>query len=330
MIRFGARLLALACLLFGVAALAAEKEFEPLHPVNTFSIVAFDSATGQFGAAVQSHWFKVADVIWVEPGVGAVATQSLVEFSYGPLGLDLMRMGKSATQALSGLIVTDPQHGVRQVAMIDKNGVVATHTGDKCIAMAGHHVGVHYSVQANLMRDSTVWAAMAKAYENTKGDLAERMMAALEAAQAEGGDIRGKQSAAMVVVSGEPTGQSWRDNLVDIRVDDSTEPLKELRRLLNITRAYDHMNKGDEYITVGDFDNANKEYGEASRMAPGNPEIMFWHAVTLVTAKQVDKSLPIFKEVFAQDANWRVLVPRLVKSELLPNDPKIIERIVAQ
>ena len=330
MIRFGARLLALACVAFGIDALAADKEFEPLHPVNTFSIVAYDSATGQFGAAVQSHWFKVADVIWVEPGVGAVATQSLVEFSYGPLGLDLMRMGKSATQALSGLIVTDPQHGVRQVAMIDKNGVVATHTGDKCIAMAGHHVGVHYSVQANLMRDSTVWAAMAKAYENTKGDLAERMMAALEAAQAEGGDIRGKQSAAMVVVSGKPTGQSWRDNLVDIRVDDSPEPLKELRRLLNITRAYDHMNKGDEYITVGDFDNANMEYAEASRMAPGNPEIMFWHAVTLVTSKQVDKSLPIFKEVFAQDANWRILVPRLVKSELLPNDPKIIERIVAQ
>ncbi len=319
-----------AWLALGVCALGADKETVPLHPVNTYSIVAYDSATGQFGAAVQSHWFKVGDVIWVEPGVGAVATQSLVEFSYGPLGLELMRLGKSATQALSGLLVTDPQHGVRQVAMVDKNGVVATHTGDKCIAMAGHHVGHHYSVQANLMRDSTVWAAMAKAYENTKGDLAERMMAALEAAQGEGGDIRGKQSAAMVVVTGQPTGMKWKDNLVDLRVDDSPEPLKELRRLLEITRAYDRMNKGDEYVAVGDFDKANTEYSEAARLAPGNPEILFWYGVTLVTAGQLDKSLSVFKQVFEQDASWRVLVPRLVKSELLPNDPKIIERIVAQ
>lgn len=330
MVRAGLSVLALVWMAFGVCAFGADKIVTPIHPVNTYSIVAYDSVTGQFGAAVQSHWFKVGDVIWVEPGVGAVATQSLVEFSYGPLGLELMRLGKSATQALSGLIVTDPQHQVRQVAMIDKNGVVATHTGDKCIAMAGHHVGYHYSVQANLMRDSTVWEAMANAYESTKGDLAERMMAALEAAQGEGGDIRGMQSAAMIVVTGKPTGMSWRDNIVDIRVDDSSEPLKELRRLLEITRAYDRMNKGDEYIAVGDFEKANLEYSEASRMAPGNPEILFWHAVTLVTAGQVDKSLPIFKEVFKQDPNWRVLVPRLVKSDLLPNDPKIIERIVAE
>jgi uncharacterized Ntn-hydrolase superfamily protein len=330
MIRAGKYVIVFAWLAIGVCALGADKEVVPLHPVNTFSIVAYDSATGQFGAAVQSHWFKVGDVIWVEPGVGAVATQSLVEFSYGPLGLEMMRLGKSATQALSGLLVTDPQNGVRQVAMVDKNGVVATHTGDKCIAMAGHHVGHHYSVQANLMRDSTVWGAMAKAYESTKGDLPERMMAALDAAQVEGGDIRGKQSAAMVVVTGQPTGMKWKDNLVDLRVDDSPEPLKELRRLLEITRAYDRMNKGDEYVAVGDFDKANTEYSEAARLAPGNPEILFWYGVTLVTAGQVDKSLPVFKQVFQQDANWRVLVPRLVKSELLPNDPKIIERIVAQ
>ncbi len=302
----------------------------PLHPVNTFSIVAYDSATGQFGAAVQSHWFKVADVIWLEPGVGAVATQSLVEFSYGPLGLEMMKNGKSAKQALKGLLASDPQNSVRQVAMIDANGVIATHTGDKCIAEAGHKIGVNYSVQANLMEKNTVWDAMAKAFESTKGDLADRMMAALEAAQAEGGDIRGKQSAAMVVVGGEPTGRPWVDRLVDIRVDDSPEPLKELRRLLNITRAYDHMNKGDEYIAVNDFDNANKEYATAADMAPGNAEIMFWHAATLVTAGEVDRSLPLFKKVFAMDENWRILIPRLVKADLLPNDDTIIAKIIAQ
>lgn len=319
---------------FGVMGLfatvfAANKETIPVRPVHTFSIVCYDSATGQFGTAVQSHWFKVGDVIWAEAGVGAVATQSLVEFSYGPLGLEMMKKGKSVEQALKGLLASDPQNQVRQVAMIDRNGVVA-HTGDKCIDYAGHHVGHNYSCQANLMRDSTVWGAMAKAFESTKGDLAERMMAALEGAQAEGGDIRGKQSAAMVVVRGQPTGQSWRDRLVDLRVDDSPQPLPELRRLLNISRAYDHMNKGDELTTAKNYDEASREYGAAERMITGNQEIAFWHAVALVTAGQVDQSLPIFKEIFKVDASWRILVPRLVKADLLPKDSAIIARITAQ
>ncbi len=319
------------CIFIGLTVTSyGQKTVKPLHPVNTYSIVAYDSATGQFGAAVQSHWFKVADVIWVEAGVGAVATQSLTDFSYGPLGLEMMRLGKSASQALTGLVASDSNSAVRQVAMIDRNGTVATHTGSKCIAYAGHHIGHNYSVEANLMRDSTVWGAMAKAFETTKGALSERMMAALEAAQGEGGDIRGKQSAAMVVVTGQPTGQPWHDRLVDIRVDDSSQPLKELRRLLNITHAYDHMDKGDEFIAKNDFDSANKEYATAAELAPGNPEILFWHAVTLVTADQVEKALPIFKQVFAEDENWRILVPRLVDADLLPNDPDLIKRITSQ
>lgn len=313
-----------------IASSVFAQNIKPIQPVHTFSIVAYDSATGEFGAAVQSHWFKVADVIWVEPGVGAVATQSLADFSYGKLGIDMMKNGKSAKQALEGLLASDPNNNVRQVAMIDKNGVVVAHTGDKCIAEAGHHVGINYSTQANLMEKNTVWDAMANAFENTEGDLAERMMAALEAAQAEGGDIRGKQSAAMVVVSGKPTGMSWVDRTVDIRVDDSPEPLKELRRLLNITRAYEHMNKGDEYITDKDFDNANKEYSKAAELNPGNLEILYWQAVTLVTAGEVDQALPIFKKVFAKDNNWKVLTPRLVDADLLPDKPEIIDKIMAQ
>ncbi len=317
-------------LLTALVAQATSEDLKPLHPVNTYSIVAFDSTTGQFGAAVQSHWFKVADVIWAEPGVGAVATQSLAEFSYGALGLEMMRLGKTAEQALNGLLASDPNSAVRQVAMIDRNGVVATHTGAKCIAYAGHHVGYHYSVQANLMADSTVWGAMAAAFERSGGDLAERMMAALEAAQGEGGDIRGMQSAAMLVVSGDPTGQPWRDRQVDLRVDDSPQPLTELRRLLNISRAYDHMDKGDEYIAEEDFEAANREYATAADLAPGNPEILFWHAVTLVSAGEVARSLPIFKQVFSQDANWRELVPRLVEADLLPGDAAVIQQIVSQ
>ena len=302
----------------------------PIRPVCTFSIVAYDSATGQFGAAVQSHYFKVADVIWVEPGVGAVATQSLVDFAYGPLGLAMMRNGKSAQQALDGLLASDSANTVRQVAMVDRNGRVAAHTGEKCIPEAGHHVGKGYSCEANLMRNNTVWDAMAKAYENTKGDLAERLMCALEAAQKEGGDIRGMQSAAIMVVSGTPTGQMWKDKLFDLRVDDSPQPLIELRRLLTLQRAYKHVDKGDDFTTAKDMVSAEKEYGEASRLAPDNLEIKFWHAATLATNGEIEKSLPIFKEVFKVDDAWRILVPRLVKVDLLPNDDKIIKQILAQ
>ena len=229
------------------ATIAGETQnLTPYHPVSTYSIVCYDSATGQFGAAVQSHWFKVANVIWCEPGVGAIASQSLSDYRYGMLGLEMMRAGKSAQEALDGLIASDPGEAVRQVGMIDANGVVAAHTGAKCIAEAGHRVGPNYSVHANLMLKNTVWDAMAVAFESTEGDLADRMMAALEAAQSEGGDIRGMQSAAMLVVKAEPTGLPWQDKRVDCRVDDSPEPLVELRRLLNVTRAYQKMDYGDE------------------------------------------------------------------------------------
>lgn len=313
-----------------IVNVASAENIEPLHMANTYSIVAYDSVTGQFGAAVQSHWFKVADVIWVEAGVGAVATQSLTLLSYGPLGLEMMKNGKTANQALEGLVASDPNSAVRQVAMIDANGNVAAHTGDKCIAEAGHRIGKNYSVQANLMENNTVWDAMAVAFENTQGDLADKMMATLEAAQAEGGDIRGMQSAAMVVVTGKPSGMPYYDRIVDVRVDDSPEPLVELKRLLDITRAYDHMNNGDEYIAEEKYYEANLEYAKAADLAPGNPEILFWHAVTLITAGEVETALPIFKQVFEVDEKWRTLVPRLVKSELLPDDQEIIDKIVSQ
>ncbi|MBK7141222.1 MAG: DUF1028 domain-containing protein [bacterium] len=298
--------------------------------VSTYSIVAWDSATGEFGAAVQSHYFRVADVIWAEPGVGVVATQSFVDFSYGPLGLALMRNGKPATKALEGLLASDSTNQSRQVAMIDRFGRVATYTGPKCIDAAGHHVGKGYSCQANLMLKATVWDAMARAFEETSGSLADRMMAALEAAQREGGDIRGMQSAAILVVSGKPTGQIWRDRLIDLRVDDSPEPLKELRRLLDLNRAYRRVDRGDELVTEGKIDEAEVEYAEAAKLAPGNNEILYWEAVTLVENGRIEKALPIFKLVFKADSAWRELIPRLVKPGLLKDDPTTIELILKQ
>jgi len=307
------------------AALAAD-----LRPAHTYSIVARDPATGQLGVAVQSHWFSVGSaVVWAEAGVGAVATQSFTEPSYGPLGLALMRAGRSAQQTLTGLVAADPDSAVRQVAMIDSRGGVAAHTGKRCIPEAGQHVGENYSAQANLMLRATVWDAMAGAFESTSGDLAERLMAALEAAQREGGDIRGRQSAALLVVSGTPSGKPWADRVFELRVEDSPEPLVELRRLLGVARAYQHMNAGDDAATAGDMERASREYGAAEALVPDNLEMVYWHAVALASSGGVDEALPLFKKVFAADGNWLILTPRLPKVGLLPDDPALLQKILA-
>jgi uncharacterized Ntn-hydrolase superfamily protein len=299
-----------------------------VRPVHTFSIVARDPATGELGVAVQSHWFAVGSTVpWIEAGVGAVATQSFVDPSYGKLGLDLMRAGRPAPDALKGLVAADEGRDVRQVAMIDAQGRVAAYTGSKDIADAGHIAGNNFSVQANMMLNDKVWPAMARAFEQTKGDLTERMLAALDAAQAAGGDIRGKQSAALIVVAGRPTGKPWVDRTFDLRVDDSEAPLAELRRLATLQRAFNHMNQGDLAVELKDNERALREYSAAARLVPGNAEMVYWHAVALVSMGRVEESLPLFKKVFAQDGNWRTLTRRLPKAGLLPDDAGLIERI---
>jgi uncharacterized Ntn-hydrolase superfamily protein len=306
------------------------KRSVPVRPVHTFSIVARDPSTGELGVAVQSHWFSVGPIVaWAEAGVGAVATQSFVDPSYGKLGLDLMRAGKGAPDALKSLTAGDEGREVRQVAMIDAQGRVDAWTGKNDIQAAGHIIGKNYSVQANLMLSDKVWPAMSAAFENSKGDLAERMLAALDAAQAAGGDIRGKQSAALIVVTGKPTGQAWKDRIFDLRVDDSPEPLVELRRLVKLQRAYNHMNAGDLAVEHKDNEGALREYAAAEKLIPDNAEMIYWHAVALVNMGRVDESLKLFRRVFAMDPNWATLTPRLPKSGLLPDDPKLIERILS-
>jgi uncharacterized Ntn-hydrolase superfamily protein len=301
----------------------------PARPVHTFSIVARDPATGDLGVAVQSHWFSVGPIVpWVEAGVGAVATQSFVDPAYGPRGLELMRKGLAAPDALKTLLAADDARDVRQVAMIDARGQVDAWTGPKDIQAAGHHVGKDYSVQANLMLNDKVWPAMAQAFEKATGDLADRMLAALDAAQAAGGDIRGKQSAALIVASGKPAGQPWKDRTFDLRIDDHADPLRELRRLVTLQRAYNHMNAGDLAVEKKDHAGALREYGAAEKLVPNNAEMIFWHAVALVNMERVDESLPLFRRVFKMDKNWVTLTPRLPKSGLLPDDPKIIDRIL--
>ncbi|HEV7844495.1 MAG TPA: DUF1028 domain-containing protein, partial [Pyrinomonadaceae bacterium] len=231
--------------------------------------------------------------------------------------------------ALKELLAKDAARDVRQVAMIDAKGRVDAWTGSKDIPAAGHIVGNDFSVQANLMANERVWPAMAEAFRTTRGDLAERMMAALDAAQAAGGDIRGRQSAAIIVVTGKPTGKPWTDRIFDLRVDDNPEPLKELRRLVTLQRAYNHMNAGDLAVERKDNEGALREYSAAERLVPGNAEMIYWHAVALVNMNRVEESLPLFRRVFKMDKNWMELTPRLARVGLLPDDPKLIERIVA-
>jgi len=313
-----------------VSGVASDTPAVPLRPVHTFSIVARDPATGELGVAVQSHWFSVGSIVaWAEAGIGAIATQSFVDPSYGKNGLDLMRAGKSAPDTLKELLGKDEGREVRQVAMIDAQGRVDAWTGKNDIQSAGHIVGNNFSVQANLMLNDKIWPAMARAFESTKGDLADRMLAALDAAQLAGGDIRGRQSAAMIVVTGKPTGMAWKDRTFDLRVDDNPEPLAELRRLVKLQRAYNHMNAGDLAVEKKDNEGALREYGAAEKLVPNNAEMIYWHAVALVNMGRVEESLPLFRRVFAMDPNWITLTPRLPKSGLLPDDPKLIERIVS-
>lgn len=318
------RLLCLAApaLLTALSA-GAQVTRAPLRPVATYSIVARDSVTGEIGVAVQSHWFSVGSIVtWAEPGVGAVATQSFAEPAYGPLGLTLMRMGRTAPEALRALVTTDKDSAVRQVAMVDAQGHVAAHTGGRSVRAAGHQVGAQYSVQANLMEKPTVWPAMAKAYETSKGDLAERLLAALEAAEREGGDIRGKQSAAILIVGPTGTGRQWVDRRVDLRVEDHPNPVAELRRLVTLARVYRAMNAGDEAMTKNDVPAALTLYTEAMQLVPDsatNGETAFWVGVALATAGRVDEALTYLRRAQAVDRRWAETLTRLPAAGLLPS-----------
>jgi uncharacterized Ntn-hydrolase superfamily protein len=327
----GTLALTLAALALGPCVAAAQESSR--RPTHTYSIVAVDSATGQIGVAVQSHWFSVGgSVAWAEPGVGAVATQSFIDPAYGPRGLALMRTGIAAPAALAALLRADPDSQVRQLAMVDAAGSVAAHTGSRAIPAAGQHVGRGYSVQANLMRSDRVWPAMARAFEATRGDLAERLLAALDAAQAEGGDIRGKQSAALIVVGGDRSDRPW-ERLFDLRVEDHPDPLGELRRLVSVARAYRAATEGDNFMTVGLVDSALAAYRRASALLPDaatNGELIYWVAVTLADIGRVDEAIPLFRRAFAQDTSWATLLPRLRGVGLLRADRQVVERIIRE
>ena len=321
----------LLCLFLSLSSLlfSQQKFFaEPL--AHTYSIVARDPDTGEMGVAVQSHWFSVGSIVsWGEAEVGVVATQSFVNVSFGPRGLALLKRGKTANQVVEALIASDDGRDVRQLAVLGTDGTVDAYTGQNCIPGAGHIVGENYSVQANLMKNDKVWPAMAEAFENSSGSLAERMIMSLEAAQNAGGDIRGKQSASILIVKGESSGKVWEDRLIDLRVEDHPEPVKELKRLLQVFRAYEHMNKGDLAVEHGDMKLAMEEYSAAEDMFPDNEEMKYWHAVTLVNNGDLNNALPLFKAVFSKNEDWKELTPRLVPIGLLNVSDEELEKILS-
>ena len=261
--------------------------------------------------------------------MGAIATQSLVDPSYGPKGLELMRQGVPAPKALAQLVAADTGRNGRQVAMVDATGAVDAYTGPGAIAAAGHHVGAQYSVQANMMGKPSVWPAMAKAFEAATGPLADRLIAALEAAEREGGDVRGRQSAALLIVKAKGSGKPWvgGDRVFDLRVDDHPQPVAELKRLVRLQKAYTHANRGDELMTEKKVEEALQEYAASAQLAPEIVELPFWQAVTLASIGKEAEAAPIFKAVFAKEPIWAELLGRLPAAGLFPDDKALIARI---
>jgi len=274
----------------------------------TYSLVIRDAATGQFGVAVESHFFSVGSVVpWAQPGVGAVATQAFAEITYGPKGLERMAAGESAPDALAALLAEDGSSFIRQIAMVDTQGRAAAHTGDRCIAEASHIVGDGWTVEANMMRNAGVPEAMAAAITaNAEAPLADRLLAALDAAEAAGGDVRGKQSVAMLIVPDD--AEPWR-RVVDLRVEDSTDPLGEMRRLLGLHKAY-------------------REGGDASVLGD-NFELRFWQMVAIAASGEIDEAREILAAASKVEPGWTELVRRLPASGLWPGSDEQLEQLLA-
>jgi uncharacterized Ntn-hydrolase superfamily protein len=296
----------------------------------TYSIVARDQKTGELGVAVQSHFFSVGSIVtWARAGVGVVATQAMVDVKYGPLGLELMSGGRSAEEALNALLKADSNSDSRQVAMVDAKGRVAAHTGSKCLPHAGHVLGDGFSCQGNIMRSERVWGAMKESFEGHRElPLAERMVGALEAAEEAGGDIRGKQSSAILVVSPELKPTYWEGRLIELRVEDHPAPVPELRRLLRYQRGYEWANKGDEYLTAKDYPRALDAYSKALSLVPEIDELKYWVGIGLLSSGRTEEGVEMLKKVIAKDRNWAEVTKGIAKVRSPAIAPEILSRLL--
>jgi uncharacterized Ntn-hydrolase superfamily protein len=301
-------------------------EAHPDRLAATYSIVARDAKTGELGVAVQSSYFSVGtDVSWAAPGVGAIATQAMVEVSYGPNGLDLLARGASAQEALDELVARDPLAALRQVSIVDATGRVAAHTGSACVSACAHALGAGYSVQGNMLTSDAVWQAMGPAFEAAQGDLAERLMQVLEAAERAGGDVRGRQSAALLVVAGERPANHWEGRSFELHVEDHPRPLGELRRLLRLRRAYALFKEARRIFAAGDLDGALELVEGARRLHPRDVQFCFWTGVALANSGRPEQARTWFAEAFRDSEMWRELGRRLCDAGLYTGDPGLLE-----
>jgi len=293
----------------------------------TYSIVARDPATGRFGVAIQTCWPFVGSACpWVESGGGAVATQSFTEVAHGPNGLAILRSGVSATDALAGLLDDDPGRAVRQVGIVDATGGAAAWTGEACVDAAGHVTGDGVAIQANMMERPTVWGAMLGAWEAPAVSFVDRLLAALRAAEREGGDIRGRQSAALVV-SGTPDEPAWTRQY-DIRVEDHPAPLDELERLVRLHLGFDALDRAEELGRAGRLDDAERAGDEAARLAPGDSQVMVWRAIGAAAAGFPDAGKALLAEATAANPRWPEFVRRLGASGALPDQAEGARRLL--
>ncbi|MEM0118019.1 MAG: DUF1028 domain-containing protein [Conexivisphaerales archaeon] len=295
---------------------------------GTYSIVAIDKTKEQIGVGVQSHWFSVGSIVtWAKPSAGAVATQAFADPRYGYLGIELMSEGISAKKVLKMLLSTDEKADSRQVAMVDFKGEVASHTGKNCLPEAGHVAGEGYSAQGNIMKNRQVWIQMADAFERSEGELADRILASLYAGQKAGGDIRGMQSAAILVVKLKRSSEPWLDKIVDLRVEDSSKPLEELTRILTVHKAYVHADKGDAFLSEGKLEEAMKEYKRAFEFAPANEELRYWYAIGLLNSGKINEGLRELKAVYDTNPEMKRITPKLPNYGMLKVDEKLLKEI---
>ncbi|MFP4160683.1 MAG: DUF1028 domain-containing protein [Ectothiorhodospira sp.] len=300
-------------------------------PVATYSIVARDPDNGYLGVAVQSHHFAVGSVApFARAGVGAGTIQSFARRIYASEGLRLMEEGATAGDALRRLLARDHHMDYRQAALVDTEGRVVAHTGQACIPQAGHHLGDGYVCLGNMLLREGTWEAMGEAFEATSGDLPRRMLAALEAAQAQGGDLRGRRSAAMQVVAPAPTGDPGEDTLLDLRVEDHPQPVRELRRLVNLWAAYDHNTRGGHHLRHGDYDAAVEAFQRAEALAPDESELVFWRGVALVNAGHMEQARDLFLGLFGESDHWALMLTRVARSGFLPERPGLLGQLIPQ
>jgi uncharacterized Ntn-hydrolase superfamily protein len=297
----------------------------------TYSIVARDPETGRLGVAVQSHYLGVGPVVpWLEAGVGAVATQASVNISFGPLGLELLRAGRSADAVVAALVASDPQAQVRQLGVVDAKGGAAAHTGTDCIPACGHLVGEGFTVQGNLLERDSCWPAMAAAYRSALADGApfvERLLRAMEAAEAEGGDVRGRQSAAIMIVSGDLQQAAWRGRLLDMRIEDHPDPVPELRRIVTMQLAYNLLDDEGDEARAGK--SSAERYALARQMSPDAYELVFWRGVELATGGDVEGGRRELRIAFDADPRWRMTLQHLADARREGVTPELAEILLA-